>query len=144
MNSNVKGAVAEQAIVLAATRLGIPVWRPVSEHGRADVLLEVGRRLLRVQVKWGRLSDSGDVVIVQLEGCRRTSNGYYRRTYDRREVDLIGVYCGRLDRCFLLPIEMVAGARAVQLRVAPARNNQRACINLADDFEFDGAIAQLG
>jgi hypothetical protein len=25
-----------------------------------------------------------------------------------------------------------------------ARNNQRACINLADEFAFDGAIAQLG
>jgi prevent-host-death family protein len=27
--------------------------------------------------------------------------------------------------------------------VTPPRNNQRACINLADDFDFDGAVAQL-
>ena len=42
MNSNVKGAVAEQAIVLAATKLRIPVWPPVAEHGRADLVLEIG------------------------------------------------------------------------------------------------------
>ena len=35
LNSNVKGAIAEQAIVLAATKLRIPVLRPVNEHGRS-------------------------------------------------------------------------------------------------------------
>jgi hypothetical protein len=33
---------------------------------------------------------------------------------------------------------------AIQLHVVPARNNQQACINLADDFDFEGAVAQLG
>ncbi|MBV8712551.1 MAG: hypothetical protein JOY56_12275, partial [Solirubrobacterales bacterium] len=33
LNSNVKGVIAEQAIVLAATKLRVPVWRPVSQHG---------------------------------------------------------------------------------------------------------------
>ena len=28
--------------------------------------------------------------------------------------------------------------------LTPARNGQRSCINLAEAFEFDGAIAQLG
>jgi hypothetical protein len=37
MNSNVKGAVAEQAIVLAAMKLRVPVLRPVDEHGRCDL-----------------------------------------------------------------------------------------------------------
>ena len=55
MNSNIKGAVAEQAIVLAAMTLGIPVLRPVSDHGRTDLGLEIGGDLWRVQVKWGRL-----------------------------------------------------------------------------------------
>ena len=31
----------------------------------------------------------------------------------------------------------------VHLRVLPPRNGQRACINLAEEFNFDGAIAQL-
>ena len=33
---------------------------------------------------------------------------------------------------------------AIQLRLGPTRNGQQACINLADDFDFVGAIAQLG
>jgi prevent-host-death family protein len=143
MNSNVKGATAEQAIVLAATKLGVPVLRPVAEHGRTDLALEIGGDLFRVQVKWGRLSPAGDVVIAALVTSRCTPHGHVRRTYTEREVDLFAVYCGDLDRCFLLPAQLLANRTVVYLRLTPARNGQRACINLADDFTFDGAVAQL-
>ena len=143
-STNTKGAVAEQAIVLAATKLNVPVLRPVADHGRADLALDVGGRLWRVQVKWGKLSKASDVVLIHTSTSRYTPHGYVRTTYTAREIDLIGVYCEELDRCFLLPISVAAGRYAVQLRVKPARNAQRACINLADDFDFEGAIAQLG
>ena len=143
MDSNVKGAVAEQAIVLAATKLRIPVWRPVSEHGRADLVLEIGGELERVQVKWGRLSPTRDTITVVLHTSRRTRTGHLRSTYGPGEVDLFAVYCGELDRCFLLPGPPLAGRNEIRLRLTPARNQQHACINLADDFSFDGAVAQL-
>lgn len=143
--SNVKGAVAEQAIVLAATKLHVPVWRPAAEHGRCDVVLEIGERFWRVQVKWGRLSKAQDVVVVYCSTSRHTAtHGYVRTTYSEQEVDLIGVYCGELERCFLVPISVAAGRYVLHLRLRPPLNGQRACINLAEDFEFDGAIAQLG
>jgi hypothetical protein len=142
-SSNVKGAVAEQAIVLAATKLGIPVLRPVNEHGRSDLALEIGDQLWRVQVKWGRLSAARDVVIVSLFTSRCTPRGHVRGTYTERDVDLFAVYSGELDRCFLLPSKALANKKELRLRVAPSRNGQQACINLAADFDFNGAIAQL-
>ena len=33
--------------------------------------------------------------------------------------------------------------RAIYLRLTPPKNGQRACINLAADFELPGAVAQL-
>ena len=143
MNSNVKGAVAEQAIVLAAMKAGIPVLRPVAEHGRTDLGLEIGGDLFRVQVKWGRLSPAHDIVIVRVSTCRCTPRGYGRSTYAAHEVDLFAVYCGELDRCFLLPAHLLADKTYVSLRLTAPRNGQRSCINLADDFTFDGAVAQL-
>ncbi len=143
LSSNVKGAVAEQAIVLAATKLGVPVLRPVNEHGRVDLALDIGPDLLRVQVKWGRLSVGRDVVDVMLRTSRCTPRGHVRSTYSEHEIDLFAVYCGELDRCFLLPAAQFAGMAHIHLRLAPARNGQQACITLANDFDFDGAIAQL-
>jgi PD-(D/E)XK endonuclease len=141
-STNQTGALAELEIAAAAVKLGVPVFRPLSEHSRADLVFEIGD--LRVQCTWGRLGPKGDVVVVHIGGCWLSSRGYVRTTYTEDEMDLLAMYCGKLDRCYLLPASRVAGMEAIQLRLTPARNGQRACINLAEHFEFEGAIAQLG
>jgi prevent-host-death family protein len=99
LSTNRKGAIAETKIAAAATELGIPVLRPIVEHGRH---------------------------------------------YTADEIDFVAVYCGGLDRCYLLPSSLVARRRGIQLRFAPPRNGQRASVNLADDYLLSGAIAQVG
>ena len=74
MKSNHKGAVAELEIAAAAVKLGIPVFRPLSEHSRTHLVLEIEGALMRVQCKWGRLSESGDVVIVDIGGTRLSNH----------------------------------------------------------------------
>ncbi len=144
LNSDDKGAVAELAIALAAAKLSVPLWRPLREHSRADLVLEIGGRLQRVQYKWGALSPDGDVIKVRIGGCWFSPHGYVRTTYAPDEVELFGVYCAELDRCFLLPVELLAGRHDIWLRLTPPRNRQQSCITLASDFDFGGAIAQLG
>lgn len=135
-----KGAIAETAFAAHATRLGFEVYRPVAEGGRCDLVVDTGR-LLRVQCKWGRYRDS--VIVVHLTTFRRTRDGYKTSTYSAAEVDAIGVYCEPLDCCYLLPISLAGGRRALQLRVKPSKNNQQALVNWASAYEL-GAIAQLG
>ena len=144
MTSNRKGAIAEAAIALEAIRLGIPVLKPVAEHGRYDLGFEVGGRILRVQCKWGALDNAAGNIRVSLQCSWLSPRGYVRSYYSEDEIDLVAVYCGELDRCYLLPSALVAGRREIHLRVSPARNAQRACINAATEFELSGAIAQLG
>jgi PD-(D/E)XK nuclease superfamily protein len=67
-----------------------------------------------------------------------------RTTYDASEVDAIAVYCPDTERCYLLPIADIGRRGNVYLRLAPARNNQEIAITYAADYEFHGAIAQLG
>jgi prevent-host-death family protein len=140
---NLKGAIAEAEIAAAAIKLGIPVFTPVAEHGRCDCIFMVCERLLRVQCKWASLIRDSSAITVNLESSRLTPSGYVRTTYTADEIDVVAAYCGELDRCYLLPSELVVHRRAVQLRLTPPRNGQRACINLASNFEFEGAVAQL-
>jgi hypothetical protein len=73
-----------------------------------------------------------------------------RTFYTPEEIDAFAGYCADLDRCYFLPLETFVNRSAIQLRLAPTKNNQRAGINWAKDFEFAatlgrlGAIAQLG
>jgi prevent-host-death family protein len=139
---NHKGAVAEAKIAAAAIELGIPVLKPMSEHGRYDLVFEVGNQLLRIQCKWA--NRKGDVVTINIGGSYLSPNGYVRSTYGPDEIDAIEAYCGDLGRCYLLPIELVAGQYTIQLRLAPARNAQRASLHWEAEYQLSGAIAQLG
>jgi hypothetical protein len=49
-------------IAAAAIELGVSVLKPMSEHGRYDLVFDLGERLLRVQCKWA--NRKGDVVSV--------------------------------------------------------------------------------
>jgi prevent-host-death family protein len=140
VNTNQKGNVAELAIAAEAARLGLSVLKPLTEHERYDLVLGIGGRLWRVQCKWAK--KLGDVVAINLTTSRRGPQGHIRTNYSALEVDAIGAYCGELDRCYLIPIEVVDGQATVQLRLAPARNGQRAALNWAEQFGL-GAVAQL-
>ena len=140
---NVRGAVAELAIELAATKLGIPVLKPVAEHGRFYMGFEIGDRIYRVQVKTARLARDDTVLIICLHTSRTTPNGYVRARYLPGEIDLVAAYAPELERCYLLEAPLIVERNAIQLRLEPPRNGQRAGINLASDYEFDGAVAQL-
>jgi prevent-host-death family protein len=143
LTSNEKGNIAKAAIALEAIKLGIDVLKPIAEHGRYDLVFDLGERLLRVQCKWGSLDRALGVICVRVGGSRYTPNGYVTNTYSADEVDAIAVYCGDLEETFLVPIEVAADKRQLHLRLEAPRNSQRACINLAHDYQL-GAIAQLG
>jgi hypothetical protein len=148
LTTDQKGAIAEMAIAWEATKLGIEVYRPTGEGGRFDMIFLLGNELARVQCKWA--SRVGDVLLVRCYSCRRAREGLRKRPYTPNEIDAIAVYSAELDRCFYVPIDVVAGRRDLRLRLGPTRNNQRHLVTWAKDYEFAatlgryGAVAQLG
>jgi prevent-host-death family protein len=97
-------------------------------------------RTIRIQCKTA--SRHGDVVVIHARASRRTSSGQIRGVYTPDEVDVIAAYCDELRRCFAIPLSRFAACGSMYLRLAPARNGQRAGLNFADEYPF-GAIAQL-
>ena len=141
LTTDQKGALAELAIAREALRLGVEVYRPMAEGGRADLILEVGTRLVRTQCKWAPRQDN--VVVVRCYSARRAREGLRRWCYAATEVDAIAAYCPDVDRCFFVPAERFDGHAQLLLRLAPARNNQRLGVNWADDFDLRARLAAL-
>ena len=139
---NLKGNIAETEIKLAALRLGIEVLEPSFEHCRYDVAFDLGDRIYRIQCKWA--PRRGDVIAVNCESRRYTPSGQVYSTYGAHEIDGVAAYCDELRKCYLLPVDLVAGRRGIQLRLAPPKNGQRAGLNWAAEYELPGAVAQLG
>jgi hypothetical protein len=140
LTTNQKGAIAEAAITQAALEMRCDVYRPVIEGCRYDLIFDTGAELQRIQCKWSPLH--GDVVVIRSYSARRTRDGLIRKTYVTGEFDALAAYCPELDRCYLIPYEVINGLSQLHLRVAPARNNQHAGIRLASHYEFGATIAQ--
>jgi prevent-host-death family protein len=140
LSTNEKGAIAEAAIALEATRLGIEICRP-SLHARYDLVFDTGDALLRVQCKWA--SVEAETVMIRASGSWYSpGRGYVRSRYSSHEIDAIAAYCAELDQCYYVPIERLDGQRSFQLRLRPAKNGQVAAIHFEADFRL-GAVAQL-
>ena len=107
LTTNQKGAIAEAMVIAEATKLGVIAYRPVSEGGRADLILEVDGRLLRTQVKWARRR--GDVIVVNIRTSRHTPAGYVRTTYASDEIDGIAAWCDETRSCYWIPIADIEG-----------------------------------
>jgi PD-(D/E)XK endonuclease len=148
LTTDQKGNIAETAIVAAAVKLGIDVYRPVGEGGRYDMIFEIADRLWRIQCKWA--PRDGEVVALRCYSCRRNRDGVLVRKYAKGEIDAFAAYCPETDNCYFLPYALFAGRSRIALRLGPSRNKQQLGINWAMDYEFTatlgdpGAVAQLG
>jgi hypothetical protein len=136
-----KGAVAEAAITAAAIQLGFVVLRPLCEGRRYDLAIDLEPELLRVQCKLARRRNG--VLYVHLGTNRYTPRGYVSTSYTAAEIDAVAAYSPHLNRCFLLPIDQVAGRRAIHLRLDPTNNNQAERIKWARDYEFPTMMERL-
>jgi hypothetical protein len=148
LSTDEKGAIAEAAIAYHALRLGVAVSRPLGDQPY-DLIFETAIALVRVQCKWA--CRYGDVIVVRRYRNRRTADWLLRQVYSRERVDAFAVYCDELDTCYYLPFDAVPPRGYLHLRLARTRNNQKARISWAKDFEFaatlgalHGAVAQLG
>lgn len=142
MGPNQKGAIAEMAVAAEAAKHGLEVLWPLTEHMRYDLAIDLGGEIVRVQCKWARTD--GDVVMVNLTTNHLTPlAGYKRSKYSPEEIDVVIAYCLEVDKCYVLPVELVQGRSSFHLRLTPTRNKQRAAVNSAADYEFTGAVAQL-
>jgi PD-(D/E)XK endonuclease len=142
MSTNQKGAVAETAIVHEAVKLGIEVYRPVTEGGRFDLIFAFeDASLARVQCKWAPIYRG--VISVRAYSSRRAAEGIRYRGYTADEIDALAAYCPENERCYYVPVDRLGGRTTFHLRLGPAANNQAEGVNWAVEYEL-GAIAQLG
>jgi PD-(D/E)XK endonuclease len=149
LSTDQKGSIAETAIIHEAVKLGIDVYKPISDGTRCDLILDIDGSLTRVQCKWA--ARHGDVLVIRCYRCRRTRSGLLKRGYTADEVDAFAAYCVELGKCYFFRFEDWGGRTAIQLRLRPSKNNQRRGINWAEEYEFgatlageQGAVAQLG
>lgn len=131
--SNWKGLLAVSKTETHAMELGLIPNRPLMDC-RYDVIIDDGKKLWRVQVKYanGMLANSSGSVRVKLAYETRGRKHIY--TYNSDEVDALIVYIPKIDRLCWLPCDLFVEKKALSIRLDPPLNRQKSRVIYAKDY----------
>jgi hypothetical protein len=133
-NTSLIGERSRMRIISALAAQDKNVLVPLSEFLRYDLVIDEGGRFLRVQCKTGHLMKGAIVFNPCSIDSRSKAGGCIRKGY-KGEVELFGVYCPELKKCYLVPVGHT-GNTACSLRVDSPKNGQKTKIRWAEDYEL--------
>lgn len=139
MSTNDVGNLSEAVVLAAYIKAGFPVSVPFGNGCAYDLVVDAGRRLLKVQVKTGWLCQG----CLIFKGRRRVRDSRCNgmRRYKEGEVDFFAVYYPPTASIYVVPFGAI-GVDGV-LRLAPTLNGQRKHIRWAADFTWEKHVEQL-
>jgi hypothetical protein len=103
-----RGEMGEAAFMAVAAALGLRVAKPWGESSRYDLIVDTGKKLLRVQVKLAhRAGEYG--------GYTFHAHGNSSRVYGADEIDVLAAYVVPLGAWYLFPVEEFRKYKAMKL-----------------------------
>jgi hypothetical protein len=133
------GNISTAAVTLVLVEYGIPVYAPVGDGYRVDLMVEFGGRFLRLQVKTARIRLGA--VRFSAKSVEAGYNHIVERHY-RGQIDYFAAYCPDTHKTYLVAVDDVP-ISVVNLRLGPAINHQRQGIRWAADFEIGTVLAKI-
>lgn len=110
---------------------GYTVLLPLTEHAPFDLVIYQDQEFKRVQVKFRSCGRNGRLEI-RFHSIWNDRHGTHRVPMDKREVDILCIYCPNTDECYYL--SPTRFKTSVTLRVFPPKNNQVRGIKRAKDY----------
>ncbi len=138
MNTISRGNAAEAAVLHALISAGLVVLIPFGGGASFDLaaVLPPDGEITRIQVKSGRVRKG----CVTFNACN-TDHGQGRVSY-RGLADFIAVDVPELARRFMVPVDDCPSFTGL-LRLEAPRNNQRAGVRFADDYDLADWLRSL-
>jgi hypothetical protein len=133
------GNISEALVMAAYANAGFWVSVPFGSGCAYDLIVDTGRRLLKVQVKTGWQRKG----CLTSKGQRRVRDSRYNgmRPYREGEVDYVAVYFPPTGSIYVVPFGVI-GVDGL-LRLMPSLNGQRKFIRWAADFTWEKHLEQL-
>ncbi len=134
-----KGNSSEAIVLTAYVRAGFVVSLPFGGGAAYDLIVDNGERLVKVQVKTGKL-DAGCVVY----NARRHRGSKYTAfsCYREGEVDVFVVCCPANQQLYAVPANQSLNMEG-RLRIVETQNFQEKRVRWARDYEWEKHIERL-
>ena len=134
MDTRQKGQLAVLKFEQEALLRGYVLSRPTMD-ARYDLILDDGKKLHRVQIKYGDGLSSHSSGCVTVELRRYNGNaGKNPRVYFDSEIDAVAVYIPKIERICWIPPEKFHGKTGLTIRLDPTKNGQAQNLIEAKDY----------
>ena len=128
------GDRSEVAVLAALAQRGYLISIPFGENHRYDLIADDGSKLLRIQVKTGRLRTASFSTTAAARTDTSRSGSLALRPYFG-EIDYLAVYCPQNGKTYLIP-EAALVRTMGSLRLEPTENRQGRRIRWAAEYEL--------
>lgn len=132
------GNSSEGIVLSAYVNAGFVVCIPFGTGACYDLVVDVGQRLFKIQIKTAWLKNG----CVRYKSQRRQPGaGLTRRPYKNGEVDFFAAYCPATQSIYVVPAEN-HGCEG-RLRLNPVKNGQSKLVKWAADYAWEQHIEEL-
>lgn len=132
LNPTQIGDISEAIVRARFIQNGYIVLMPLNSGLRYDIVVEKDGIFKRVQIKTGRVLDTGIIRFNSSSLDPKTRNSqidYYG------DIDWFAVYCPQTEKVYLMNVDEVPPNNGY-LRISPPKNGQKRGIRWAKDYEF--------
>lgn len=131
-HTKTKGDIGVLKVSADLATKGFMILNPATEHAPFDIVIFDGKKFYRVQIKYRRLRKNG-IMDLRLGTMWRYKKKLYKRKATKQYIDLAGIYCPQVDKCYYVPSRLFKKIKV--LRVLETKNNQNSKVHWAKKFE---------
>lgn len=130
------GLTTELQCQLFFTNLGFNVSVPLGHDCRYDFILDIGNKLLKIQVKTATVDETG--IHFSVKSSHMSSSGFVSHSYSSEEIDLFATYYN--NKCYLIPVKFCG---KVTKKLLFYKNSSLQQGDFIEDFEAIKIISDL-
>ena len=124
MSTKLKGDLAEQAAILHALKRGWGVLKPVGDRLPYDLVFDVNRTLVRVQVKCAWFDPSRGNHVVDNRRTKTNRRAMVREVYSPSDFEFALAYVSDRDLFYVFPVDVFI-SYASEIHLVEADKRQR-------------------
>ncbi len=106
MDTKLKADIAESAVIMQLLKRGFKVLKPIGDRLAYDLAVDVGSRLLRIQVKSAWFNKEKNFYCADVRRTKTNRRKMLRDRYGSNDFDFAILYIDELNVFYVMPLDV--------------------------------------
>lgn len=144
MDTKLKADIAESAVITELLKRGFRVLKPVGDRLPYDLAVDLGGKLIRIQVKSAWFDQPSKAYLVDSRRTKTNRREMRREYYDVSDFDFAVIYIEELDTFYVMPVDVFTSFKStISFIEADKRQRKPKSADYKEGWDLISARAQL-